>query len=191
MKREGLLAAGPHETSTGSGRVHDGLQGGTFERRWKGLHFLVLDEAGVSIGDDGLVRVPSRGRDGTVLREHYFRPDGRTWWSKGDGLSLFGLECIPEPEVAAKSALVILEGESSTLAFRESFADVVRDGREPISYVALGVPGAATWRPEWSLVADPFSRVYLVPSTRFRSRRSDHGEGGARGHSVGSPRNAR
>ena len=77
----------------------------SYERPWKGIHFLVLEEAGVEVGADGVVRVPCRGHDGSVLRTHFFGQDGRTWWGSGTGVPLFGMECIPSPEIAAKSAL--------------------------------------------------------------------------------------
>ncbi len=55
------------------------------ERPWKGISWLVLDEAGVYCDHTGVVHVPYRTRDGKVHREHLFGESGRTWWTPGAG----------------------------------------------------------------------------------------------------------
>ena len=71
------------------------------EGSWKGLHHLVLVEAGVHCDDDGIVHVPYRRPDGTVHREHLFAEGGRSWWSPGDGLIPLGLELLPSADLAS------------------------------------------------------------------------------------------
>ena len=53
------------------------------ERPWKGISYLVLDEAGVHCDAAGVVHVPYRNLDGSVYREHLFAAGGRSWWTPG------------------------------------------------------------------------------------------------------------
>ena len=131
------------------------------ERPWKGISFLVLDEAGVTIDDDGLTRIPYRLCDGCVFRERFVAPNGRTWWGPGTQLIPFGLETLPDADQASNSALFLCEGESDTLAAREAFAGVPADS--PIdAYFAVGLPGAGAWRSEWALLFEDFDVIYLL-----------------------------
>ena len=131
------------------------------ERPWKGISYLVLDEAGVYCDAAGVVHVPYRNLDGSVHREHLFAADGRTWWTPGDGLVPLGIELLPGPETARRSVLIISEGDSDALSIREAFA-ATTSSNPMAGYYVLGLPGAATWRSEWRHYAEPFDRVYVI-----------------------------
>ena len=139
------------------------------ERPWKGLSFLVLDDAGVGFEGD-LVRVPYRLRDGREHNAKLFAAGGRSWWeTAGRELIPFGVETLPDDDTARERALMIAEGESDALALREAFAGVTANN--PIrSYHVLGLPGAGTWRREWSILAEPFPVVYLLGDGDERGR---------------------
>lgn len=124
----------------------------TPERPWKGISFLVLEDAGVVIEPDGLVRIPYRYRNGEVHRWRFFSPRGRQWWGPGDGLIPFGLETLPTPAGAKDSTLLIAEGESDTLALQEAFSD----------WHVIGLPGARSWRPEWRMIVEGHPLIYVI-----------------------------
>lgn len=131
------------------------------ERPWKGVLWLVLDDAGVSCDGDR-VYVPYRRPDGSTHNRRVFAAGGRCWW-ENSGLELipFGLETLPPAAEARDRALLVAEGESDVLALREAFAGVTADN--PIrGYHVLGLPGAGTWRPEWRRWLEPFPLVYLL-----------------------------
>jgi len=118
----------------------------------------VLSEAGVE-QRDGLVRVPYRDRDGGEVFEKVFA-NSRSWYSPG-GIELipFGLDRLPRsPWIAARSALLVCEGESDALAAREHFFE---GDAEILSWFALGLPGSGTWRRSWRQWLAPFPRIYL------------------------------
>jgi hypothetical protein len=124
---------------------------------WKGLTRGVLEAAGLT-QRAGLVEIPYRSRDGGTHNVRVFASDGQTWWKRKDvALIPFGLETLPPPAVAARSALLIGEGESDALALRE--ADLTVAGAD--CYV-LGLPGAQTWRFEWAEYVTPFALVYCL-----------------------------
>jgi hypothetical protein len=143
---------------------------------WKGIEAVpVLIDAGIN-EEHGLVRIPYRLRDGTEHNAKLFplkpRTRGpRSWWERtGRELVAFGLETLPDPEEAS-DALLIAEGESDALALRYAFAGVTGDN--PVrDYHVLGLPGAGTWREEWSLLCEPFPFVYVL------------GDGDARGQAL-------
>ena len=94
-----------------------------------------------------------------MYRERFFAPNGRTWWGPGEGLVPFGLETIPsDPD---SWALMFAEGESDALALREAFAGTT-EAHELGRVCVLGLPGASSWRPEWSSIAATFDRVYVI-----------------------------
>lgn len=121
---------------------------------WKGISADVLAAAGVA--EEGrLIRVPYRLPDGRLFKTRVFTRTGRTWFEPA-GLPniLFGLEKLtrtPSDEVSVRT-LLVAEGESDALALRDQFpeADVV------------GVPGAASWRSDWSLVIERYLTVYVL-----------------------------
>ncbi len=139
---------------------------------WKGIGAHVLAEAGVEHGD-GLVRVPYRAVNGDTTFWKAFA--GSRSWYEPAGLSLlpFGLERLPRsPWIAARSALLVCEGESDALAAREHFFE---GGAELLSWNALGLPGSGTWRGSWRQWLAPFPLVYLLgdgddPGRRLNER---------------------
>jgi hypothetical protein len=122
---------------------------------WKGISGTTLLEAGVTV-TAGTIRVPYRWPDGTEFRAKLFRP-GRSWWEPADatGVLPLGLETLPTATVAARSVLIVCEGESDTLAVRDTLA--VLDDR--LVY-PIGLPGASTWREEWKRWLRPFPTIY-------------------------------
>jgi hypothetical protein len=139
------------------------------ERPWKGISFLVLDQAGVRLDRD-LAAIPYRRPDGTTHRWHYVTLRGRYWWGPGDGLIPLGLETLPPPGEAEHRALLVAEGESDCFALREAFAATTTDN--PIrGYHAIALPGAGTWRPDWRHHFEPFPLVYLVGDGDASGRR--------------------
>lgn len=139
-------------------------------RAWKGLSPAVLDEAGVS-ERDGLVRVPYRLPDGSVQLTRVFARSGRCWWEpSGRELIPFGVEMLPHSSLLARrTAVLVCEGESDTLAAREAFAFYADDIAD--AYVAIGLPGAGTWRRPWRAYLEPHPLVYLCPDGDEAGRR--------------------
>jgi hypothetical protein len=125
---------------------------------WKGLDSIVLAEAGVTRGADGTVRVPYRDVTGAERNAKLFG-HGRSWWEqRGLGASLFGLERVADPARRELRRLWICEGESDALSLREHYAEW---RRLPVDIV--GLPGAATWRPEWAVYARGYSSAACFP----------------------------
>jgi DNA primase len=108
-----------------------------------------LRQFGIRANDEG-VWVPYYRRDRTLFRAKLFAYDGRSWWlgGKGKGQIPYGSEQLQ----AGGKALVLTEGESDTLALRLAWPD---------SIVAIGIPGASSWRSEWKVIGDGFDRIYL------------------------------
>jgi DNA-binding Lrp family transcriptional regulator len=74
--------------------------------------------------------------------------DARFFWKTGSKTQLYGLWKLKEFE--PPKYLVLVEGESDchTLWYH--------------GIPALGLPGAATWKEEWSSVLEPFESLYVV-----------------------------
>jgi 5S rRNA maturation endonuclease (ribonuclease M5) len=117
---------------------------------WKGFCLWQLERFGIKQNSDGSIWLPYYKRDGTLFRAKQFAPDGRSWWlgGQGKGQIPYGLEQLER----GGKALVLTEGESDTLALRLAW---------PESIVAIGIPGASSWKSEWKQIADGFERVYL------------------------------
>lgn len=115
---------------------------------WKGFHLSQLQRFGIKRNSEG-VWVPYYRRDNTLFRAKLFADDGRSWWlgGQGKGQIPYGLEQLGN----GGKALVLTEGESDTLALRLAWSDIV----------AIGIPGASSWKSEWKVIADGFERVYL------------------------------
>ena len=125
---------------------------------WKGLAEHVLADAGVE-EVDGLVYVPYRGEHGRIMFCKVFG-HARSWYSPG-GIDLvpYGVDRLPVSRwIAARSALLICEGESDTLAARECF---VEGNSKVLAWYAVGLPGSGTWRRSWRQWLAPFPRIYL------------------------------
>jgi DNA primase len=118
---------------------------------WKGFPLVQLEQFGIKVNDQG-VWVPYYRRDRTLFRAKLFAHDGRSWWlgGQGKGQIPYGLEQL-EAQTRPK-ALVLTEGESDTLALRIAWPD---------SIVAIGIPGASSWKREWAELAEGFERIYL------------------------------
>lgn len=118
---------------------------------WKGMDLFQLEHFGIKVNDQG-VWVPYYRRDNTLFRAKLFAHDGRSWWlgGKGKGQIPYGLEQL-SARVKPKT-LVLTEGESDTLALRLAWPETI---------VAIGIPGASSWKPEWAVIAEGFERVYL------------------------------
>jgi len=118
---------------------------------WKGFPLFQLEEFGIKVNDQG-VWVPYYRRDRTLFRAKLFAHDGRSWWlgGQGKGQILYGLEQL-EARTRPKT-LILTEGESDTLALRLAWPDTI---------VAIGIPGASSWKSEWAKIAEGFDRVYL------------------------------
>jgi hypothetical protein len=123
---------------------------------WKRLPALVLLVAGVYRDQDGRVRVPYRWPDGSLFREKIYT-DRTTYWGPGDGIMLFGLDAVASLAERRGCSIIICEGESDALAIRGAICGW-RGGRLDV----LGVPGAGTWKDEWSEHLDGYARVYVA-----------------------------
>lgn len=129
---------------------------------WNGIDPVMLEEAGVVVHGDGRVTIPYRLPDRTVHRWRLIAANGRRTWSRGNELIPFGLEALPASEVAHSAVVFIAEGESDALALRQHAAAIeYADGRVVDAY-AVGLPGAAVWRPGWAEYLTPFPLAYLV-----------------------------
>lgn len=117
---------------------------------WKGFSLWQLEQFGIKQNSDGSIWLPYYRRDRTLFRAKHFAPDGRSWWLGGQGKDQipYGLEQLGK----GGDALVLTEGESDTLALRLAW---------PESIVAIGIPGASSWKSEWAVIAENFKRVYL------------------------------
>lgn len=115
---------------------------------WKGLPRDVLRDAGLTRRDDGVTVIPYRDRTGSTAMNRYVAESGARWWDRGAKLMPYGLELV----AAGRGRLVIVEGESDTLAVR-AYAP---------GYLALGCPGTSVWRPEWIPLLDPFDTVLVA-----------------------------
>jgi hypothetical protein len=121
-----------------------------FLRPWKGLSWLTLGRAGVTV-DGELVKVPYYRADRNVHNTRLFSVGGRCWWQEKDlELLPYGLELLSgAPD---DCPVLVSEGESDCLALREAFPDCA----------VFGVPGAKTWRPEWAMYLERFLVVYAI-----------------------------
>jgi 5S rRNA maturation endonuclease (ribonuclease M5) len=117
---------------------------------WKGFSLWQLEQFGIKQDSDGSIWLPYYKRDRTLFRAKQFAPDGRSWWlgGLGKGQIPYGLEQLEH----GGKALVLTEGESDTLALRLAW---------PGSIVAIGIPGASSWKSEWKQIANGFERVYV------------------------------
>lgn len=118
---------------------------------WRGIATTVLDAAGVTIAADGLVTIPCRSLDGRTLRSRVIAPSGTRWWAPdGEGVHLFGIETLAKADHG--TPVLITEGESDALAVREHLP----------GYLAVGAPGARTFKSEWRAIFEEFDLVYAI-----------------------------
>ena len=77
---------------------------------------------------------------------------------RGLPLVPFGLEIVPEIDRREHRQIWICEGETCALALRGEIAEW-----RGLPVDAIGVPGAATWRPEWAHYLSRYAAVYVFP----------------------------
>jgi len=119
----------------------------------------VLADAGIE-EINGVARVPYRDVNGATTFSKAFA-GSRSWYAPG-GIELipFGLERLPRSSwIAARSALLVTEGESDALAVREHFFE---GDAEILAWHSIGLPGSGTWRGCWKRWLAPFPIVYLL-----------------------------
>jgi len=114
---------------------------------WKGFDLADLRAFGLKQTAAG-VEIPYFTRKGKHWRSKLFRPDGETHWlGKSKAQIPYGLETLN----LGGHAVVLTEGESDALALRIAFRKL------PV----LGIPGASSWKAEWTTALDDFSAIYL------------------------------
>lgn len=114
---------------------------------WKGFDLADLRAFGLKHTVAG-VEVPYFTRKGKHWRSKLFRPDGGSHWLGESKAQIpYGLETL---EFGGPS-VVLTEGESDALALRLAFPKL------PV----LGIPGASSWKAEWTTCLDEFQSVYL------------------------------
>ena len=114
---------------------------------WKGFDLAELRAFGVKQTSAG-VEIPYLTRKGKHWRSKFFRADGGSHWLGARKAQIpYGLETL---SLGGPTAL-LTEGESDALALRLAFPTL------PV----LGIPGASSWRNEWTVCLDDFSAVYL------------------------------
>jgi hypothetical protein len=122
---------------------------------WRRLPSWVLEDRGVTVDAEGLVRLPYRLADGSLYAHRVVAPSGRRWWEPGDGRAVipFGIDRLELPRFRQYRGLAVTEGESDALALAAAFGDRLD---------VLGCPGAWTWRQEWARHAEGYAVVYVV-----------------------------
>jgi hypothetical protein len=125
---------------------------------WKGIARQVLDQAGVvDLGEQG-VAIPCKDESGSVLYCKRFALDGSTWIEPaGIELTLFGREHLNGIQ-RDHFVVLVLEGESDRLCAIERISEW-----RGLPVVCVAVPGASTWRPEWTTFLTGFYRRFLIP----------------------------
>lgn len=116
--------------------------------KWKGFPLDALKQFGYRRGQHG-IELPYLTREGKVYRWKLF-PDNREYKARWVGDSKaqipFGLETLDRD-----GPLILTEGESDAVALRLAFPKM------PV----LGIPGASSWKDEWTPILDDFAVVYL------------------------------
>jgi hypothetical protein len=117
------------------------------ETRWKGFDLADLRAFGLKQTAAG-VEIPYFTRKGKHWRSKVFKPNGDTYWlGKSKAQIPYGLETLN----LGGPAVVLTEGESDALALRLAFPKL------PV----LGIPGASSWKAEWTTCLDDFLSIYL------------------------------
>jgi hypothetical protein len=105
----------------------------------------------VFIGGQDVVRIPYLDEVGNELAVRFrvsLDGDQRFKWRTGATPHLYGLARLAGARRAGEVLLVEGESDTQTLWFNE--------------FHALGLPGAASWRPEWAAVFDGIERIYVL-----------------------------
>src|SRR6185369_12977488 len=118
--------------------------------RWKGFALPALEKAfGVTQGFAGY-RVPYFDAEGTLHRVKLFPDDDSPvhWLGPSKPQIPYGLWRMPKEG----KVLVLTEGESDLFAVSAYLPKI------PV----IGIPGAASWKPDWAAYLAPFERVFIV-----------------------------
>ncbi len=93
-----------------------------------------------------VLEIPYFTKDSKLFRKRLRKKDNERWWSPGEGLIPYGLNLFSE----TSDYVVLCEGESDCQTLVYS------------GYNALGVPGAATFKTEWTQYVNTKQTVYLA-----------------------------
>lgn len=114
---------------------------------WKGFDLADLRKFHVQRTSNG-IEVPYFTRAGQHWRSKVFLEDGRSWWLGESKAQIpYGLETL----TLGSKAVILTEGESDALALRLAFPTLA----------VLGIPGASSWRNQWTRCLEGFDAVYL------------------------------
>lgn len=109
----------------------------------------------MEIDGSGKIWIPYRTRDGELFRYRTISRTGARRWDRGEGTSLFGIDTLPEEGHPHSGHVLVCEGESDTLAARETLGSTHH-------VTCLGCPGATSFRPEWVEHFDVATAVYVI-----------------------------
>ena len=87
-----------------------------------------------------VVRIPYHDQDGKETRARFRARSGKWWEGRNLPIYLYGPDKLTDAEIG--DPVVIVEGESDCHAFWSE------------GMLAVGVPGATTWKPEWASFVD-------------------------------------
>lgn len=120
--------------------------------RWKGFALEDLKPFGYRKGQHG-IELPYLTREGKVYRWKLF-PSNREYKARWVGDSKpqipYGLETLAQG-LEGDGPLLLTEGESDAIALRLAFPKLA----------ILGIPGASSWKDEWTPILEDFRVVYL------------------------------
>lgn len=116
-------------------RAPDLLQMYAEERRLDHEFLRTLGLSSKQFAGTARLAIPYHDEHGQVVRTRYRSADG--WrWGRGDGLLPYGLDRLAKAE--PDKAVILVEGESDSHTLWSH------------DFLALGIPGAGTWKPEWA-----------------------------------------
>lgn len=137
-------------------RRHFAMSGGLTLAEYAGAKHLdigALEEAGVTDAQwfgQSAVRIPYRDQAGTecAARFRIALCGDRFRWNKGAKPCLYGLDRLHVARLLGQ--VVLVEGESDCHAAWLH------------NVCALGIPGAASWKPDWAELLAGVSKIYIV-----------------------------
>ena len=117
------------------------------------LRQLGLRDIRLGHGDDrhDAIAIPyldEHGDEAALRYRHALAGERRFSWRRGSKVMPYGLQRLAEARRAGY--VVLVEGESDCHTLWHA------------GIPALGLPGAATWRPEWAAYLDGLERVYII-----------------------------
>jgi hypothetical protein len=120
-----------------------------------------------------VVRIPYRNEAGVEAAVRYrlaLEGKDRFKWRKGDRPILYGLERLHE--IRALGAVIVVEGESDAQTLWLH------------GFPALGIPGAAMWKPDWDGLLDGIGTIFMMieaDTAATRSYAGSNSDGGGIG----------